>query len=111
MQSSLGRDWILWLWSMALLFSCCLVQADAPPLPLDGRTSSFDLRPYTEFFVENGTNRSISLEDLQNSDHPSYSNIFKKGDSNFSFGYTKAPHWFRWKLNVNPVAEGEWWLQ
>jgi signal transduction histidine kinase len=111
MQSNLGRDWIFWVWALALLLSCSHVQADASPLPLDGSTSSVDLRPYTEFFVENGTDRPISLEDLQNFNHPSYSNTFKKGGSNFSFGYTKAPHWFRWRLNANAAAEGEWWLQ
>lgn len=96
---------------MAIALSCCLVQAEVSPLPLDGNASSLDLRPHTEYWVENSANRPISLEDLPAFGHPSYAHFSKHDGENFSFGYTSKVHWFRWKLNVNAAAEGEWWLQ
>ncbi|MGM8228520.1 sensor histidine kinase [Cellvibrio sp. ARAG 10.3] len=111
MQSSLGRHWLRVLISLAISLSSIAIQAETLPSPLNGTVSNLDLRPNLEYWVENCANCPVSVEDLTAPEQPPYANFLKRNGNNYSFGYTKTAHWFRWRLAVTPDAEGEWWLQ
>jgi signal transduction histidine kinase len=109
MQSSLGRHWISALMPLMIMVFCFVVHAEAIFSPLDGAISSHDLRPYMEYWVED--DNDISVEDLSVAGQPPDAAFTAAKDNIYSFGYTDAAHWFRWRLQVAPGAEGNWWLQ
>src|SRR5690606_26690457 len=109
MQSRLGRHWISALMPLMIMVFCSVVNAEAIFSPLDGAISSHDLRPYMEYWVED--DNDISVEDLSVAGQPPDAAFTAAKDNIYSFGYTDAAHWFRWRLQVAPGAEGNWWLQ
>lgn len=97
--------------SLLALFLCHQVLAEAPIATPDNHLSSLSLLPYTEIFIEKDGNEPLSLEDLIAADQSGHSFFSHVEGHNFSFGYTPTAHWFRWSLQPDTSAEGEWWLQ
>lgn len=91
--------------------SCAGAQAMLPPPPLGEDIASLDLRPFTEYWVEDPANKGVSLEELRALDQSSGGIFSASPGEDFSFGYTGQTYWFRWQLPVAPSGEAEWWLQ